>query len=227
MGVEFDSSDGAAWEHQLEGYASLLQALSKPNLQELDQFYMRTLPNLLQERQPSPFITAQELAKVVQWKLSRGKWRPKLLSYAQSLAEEDVKKASMASFSALPDLKAAISALSALKGVGPATASAVLAVAAPQIAPFMSDEAMIAVLGGVKDYTLRQYLLFADKLQRKAQELTKSNDKPFMVSDLERALWCAALEKRFPKAVEKEVDEHKDGKDPSVKDSNKKRKKRG
>lgn len=47
-----------------------------------------------------------------------------------------------------------------------------------------------------------------------------------MASDLERALWCAAIEKRFPKDAKKEVDEHKESEDPSVKDSKKKRRKR-
>ena len=37
-------------------------------------------------------------------------------------------------------LSAAIQCLTVLKGVGPATASAVLAVFAPDVAPFMSDE---------------------------------------------------------------------------------------
>ncbi|KAI5083467.1 hypothetical protein GOP47_0003210 [Adiantum capillus-veneris] len=233
MGVEYECDDGAAWEQQLEGYASFIEALNKPKLQELDDFYTRSLPSLVQERHPSPFITAQELVKVVQWKLSRGKWRPKLLSFASALTDDDVKAASLGSFSALPDLKVAINALTALKGVGPATASAILAAAAPDVAPFMSDEAMIAVLGGVKDYTLKQYLLFAEKLQCKAQELTKSSGKEFRPSELERALWCAAMEKRFPKSEEiekqdqKESEKHsKASNDISTKDSTRKRRKR-
>lgn len=51
-----------------------------------------------------------------------------------------MRSASEKAFAALPNLKEAISLLSVLKGVGPATASAVLAVHTPSIAPFMSDE---------------------------------------------------------------------------------------
>lgn len=226
MGLDFACSEGAVWKEQLESYASRIQALKKPKLQDLDDFYIHSLPNLVRGRQPSPFITRAELAKVVEWKLSRGKWRPRLLSYASSLDDEEVKAASMTSFSALPDLKVAINALSALKGVGPATASAVLAAVAPDVAPFMSDEAMIAVLGGVKDYSLKQYLLFADKLQSKAKEMTGLNDEKFTPSDLERALWCAAIEKRFPKSVEKGKSDHKKSDDPPAQDSSKKRRKK-
>ncbi|MCO5569197.1 hypothetical protein L7F22_022907 [Adiantum nelumboides] len=234
MGVEYDCNDGAAWQQQLEGYASFIEALKKPKLQELDDFYTRSLPSLVQQRHPSPFMTAQELVKVVQWKLSRGKWRPKLLSFASALTDNEVKTASLGSFLALPDLKVAINALTALKGVGPATASAVLAAAAPDVAPFMSDEAMIAVMGSVKDYTLKQYLLYAEKLQCKAQELTKSSGKEFSPSDLERALWCAAMEKRFPRSMEaqkKELQSEKRAKlkagdDTSNKDSTRKRRKK-
>ncbi|KAF2323946.1 hypothetical protein GH714_004189 [Hevea brasiliensis] len=105
----------------------------------------------------------------MQWKLSRGKWRPRLLDFVSSLDEELVKSASQKAFESLPDLRKAVSQLTVLKGVGPATASAVLAAYAPDVAPFMSDEAMEAALGTSKDYTLKQYLLFTDKLLSKSK----------------------------------------------------------
>lgn len=108
--------------------------------------------------------------------------------------------ASKKAFASLPDLSKAISNLMVLKGVGPATASAILAVYAPDIAPFMSDEvkfifyisitpeharcakqnlltemngvnlkALMAAMGRVKEYTLKQYIPFAEKLQKKAK----------------------------------------------------------
>lgn len=57
-----------------------------------------------------------------------------------SLDENLVESASAKAFAALPDLSKAVSELTVLKGVGPATASAVLAAYAPDVAPFMSDE---------------------------------------------------------------------------------------
>ncbi|CAI5515302.1 unnamed protein product [Closterium sp. Naga37s-1] len=68
-------------------------------------------------------------------------------------------------------LKAAVTELSTLKGVGAATASAVLAAFAPEVAPFMSDEAMVAALGDCKDYSLRRYLVFAKAMREKASVL--------------------------------------------------------
>ena len=58
----------------------------------------------------------------VDWKLTRGKWRPKLLDYAKAHYEEAVKSATGAAFKSIRDagsseegLKAAMSALTALK----------------------------------------------------------------------------------------------------------------
>lgn len=66
--------------------------------------------------------------------------RPRLLDFVSALDEAVVKSASQKAFQALPDISKAISELTVLKGVGPATASAVLAAYAPDVAPFMSDE---------------------------------------------------------------------------------------
>lgn len=62
------------------------------------------------------------------------------MGYAEALGEAEVEAASRAALAAIPDLARAVSELTALKGVGPATASAILAAFAPEIAPFMSDE---------------------------------------------------------------------------------------
>jgi DNA uptake protein ComE-like DNA-binding protein len=56
------------------------------------------------------------------------------------LDEAAVNSASSKAFQSLPDVSKAVSELTVLKGVGPATASAVLAAYAPDLAPFMSDE---------------------------------------------------------------------------------------
>lgn len=66
--------------------------------------------------------------------------RPRLLNFVAALDESAVKLASEKAFGSLPDISKAVSELTVLKGVGPATASAVLAAYAPDVAPFMSDE---------------------------------------------------------------------------------------
>lgn len=138
--MEFECPDVALWREALHSYDSAIRNLAKPNLLSLDDFYCKQLPNLLHQRRPDPYITTAELSTLMEWKLARGKWRPRLLSFVSSLDDAVVRDASRKAFAALPDVSKAVSELTVLKGVGPATASAVLAAYAPDVAPFMSDE---------------------------------------------------------------------------------------
>lgn len=56
-------------------------------------------------------------------------------------------------------------------GVGPATASAVLAAASPSC-PFMSDESLEAATGS-REYTVPAYLSLLERLREKAEQLTQ------------------------------------------------------
>ncbi|KAL5988308.1 hypothetical protein ACLOJK_036071 [Asimina triloba] len=190
--MDFGCSEVGVWREALASYKSRIKSLGKPDLPKLDDFYSDQLPLLLHQRRPTPFIAQPELHKLMQWKLARGKWRPRLLDFISSLDETQVKSTSERAFQSLPDLAKAVTELSTLKGVGPATASAVLAAYAPDVAPFMSDEAMVAAIGNSKDYSLKQYLFFAEKLQNKAKELSANGDL-LTPSDVERALWSSAI----------------------------------
>lgn len=68
-----------------------------------------------------------------------------MLDFVSNLDESVVKSASEKAFKSMPDLSKAVSELTVLKGVGPATASAVLAAYAPGVAPFMSDEVIFCL----------------------------------------------------------------------------------
>ncbi|KAK1555731.1 hypothetical protein Q3G72_030615 [Acer saccharum] len=197
MDFDFNCSILSVWKETLSSYQLIIESLNKPNLISLDEFYRNELPSLIQQRNPNPYVTTAELSKLMRWKLTRGKWRPRLLDFVSSLDDSLVKSASEKAFEALPDLNKAVSELTVLKGVGPATASAVLAAYAPHVAPFMSDEAMEAALGNSKDYSLKQYLLFANKLLAKAKELI-SEGESFTASDVERALWSSAIRAKLP-----------------------------
>ncbi|XP_073124864.1 uncharacterized protein [Henckelia pumila] len=188
----FKCSDASQWREVLSSYETLIKSHPKPNLVSLDHFYRDLLPNLLRQRNPHPYITADELSQLMQWKLARGKWRPRLLAFVSSLSDDVIQAASRKAFDSLPDVSKAVSELTVLKGVGPATASAVLAAYSPDVAPFMSDEAMEASVGDAKDYSLKRYLQFVEKMQTKAEELSTSKE-PFTPSDVERALWAAAI----------------------------------
>ncbi|PKI72478.1 hypothetical protein CRG98_007145 [Punica granatum] len=167
--MEFKCSDVNLWREALSAYSARIESLNKPDLVSLDSFYRHQLPPLLRGRNPNPHITKSELSQLMKWKLTRGKWRPRLMDFVSSLDEGTVKSASQKAFQALPDISKVVSELTVLKGVGPATASAILAAYAPEVAPFMSDEAMEAALGSSKDYSLKQYMLFVEKLQAKAK----------------------------------------------------------
>jgi hypothetical protein len=69
-----------------------------------------------------------------------GTFRPKLLALVQSNSANVIQDTTKAAFKVLPDIIAALKVLVALKGIGPATASLLLSVAAPDTVPFFSDE---------------------------------------------------------------------------------------
>ncbi|PIN00106.1 hypothetical protein CDL12_27394 [Handroanthus impetiginosus] len=190
--MDFKSSDVGLWREALSSYEAAIETLQKPNLIPLDDFYRKELPNLLHQRDPNPYITTDELSRLMQWKLARGKWRPRLLSFVSSLDDAVVRDASRKAFASLPDVSKAVSELTVLKGVGAATASAILAAYAPDVAPFMSDEAMVAAVGDSKDYSLKRYMVFVEKMQDKAKELSTSEEL-FTPSDVERALWSSTI----------------------------------
>ncbi|KAF2547166.1 hypothetical protein F2Q70_00023569 [Brassica cretica] len=207
MELDFKCSDVGVWKKALSSYESKVESLNKPDLVSLDQYYRVELPSLLHGRDPNPYLTTSELSQLMKWKLSRGKWRPRLLDFVSSLDDSVVKSASEKAFESLPDISKAVNELTVLKGVGPATASAVLAAYAPDIAPFMSDEAMEVALGNSKDYSLKRYLLFVTKLQKKSKEL-KLEGEWGGASDVERALWSCTVRSKS-KPAEKSSSEKK------------------
>lgn len=79
-------------------------------------------------------------------------------------------------FKKLPNIEQAIIALSNLKGVGTTMASAVLAAACPEGAPFMADECLMAIpeIEGI-DYTTKEYLNFAQHIQATVNRLNREH----------------------------------------------------
>uniref|UniRef100_K3WYB7 Uncharacterized protein n=1 Tax=Globisporangium ultimum (strain ATCC 200006 / CBS 805.95 / DAOM BR144) TaxID=431595 RepID=K3WYB7_GLOUD len=175
------SADAGEWATVWARYRDVVASVQKENLVELDEWIQTTLPVVLHERDPKPFITQSELVKLMEWKLKKGKWRPSLMKYIENLSAPAVKKASEKALTGLKNggpLKSAIEALCELKGVGPATASVVLA-AYDNNVPFMGDEALeaIAHIIGARKYTLGHYLNFATQLAEKAKWLNEQQTK--------------------------------------------------
>ena len=146
------SDDAGEWRAALDAYDERLAALNHPKLLTLDSWFRHELPSAVRSRDP-PRLLARELVELVDWKMTRGKVRPNLLNYAKAHAAKTVEDASAAALRALDDvlanekpaasaLESALAPLVALKGIGPATASAVLA--ATENLPMMSGR-LIAV----------------------------------------------------------------------------------
>ena len=113
----------------------------------------------------------------------------------------DAIRQSTSSASVNDDHEAALKELSKLKAVGPATASAILALWYPDSEPFMSDEGLdyATALGpddsGKKpnrEYTVKAWRTYKEEmLNRKEREEWDS------VDELEKALWSWAVLRKY------------------------------
>ena len=176
------------WRAALGRYDAVVAAQGVARLVELDGWYQRELPFLLEERTPA-YVTAMELAQLTEWKMARGVWRAPNLVLVRSNAPEVVIKTSALALAKAPHPTAPIKELATLKGVGPATASAVAAAHAPAVYPFFDElvAQQVPTLGAV-DWSVPYYARYADAIRARAGELG-AGFTPVMV---ERALWANA-----------------------------------
>lgn len=180
--------ESSRWREALDTYETVIERQGSDRLAELDRWYRTELPAAIASRR-EPHVTLDEMVMLTKWKMTRGKWRARNLSLVQGNEAEEVVRASMEALRGVPDATAPISRLAKLSGVGPATASAVMAAAAPEVYPFLDDVAAEQVpgLGPVK-YTLGYYRDYSEALLGKA-EIVGRSWTPVMI---ERALWAAA-----------------------------------
>ena len=117
-------------------------------------------------------MTLDELAKITEWKMARGTWRQRNLVLVQSNSPELVEETSREALSNTPDAKKPISILSRLSGVGPATASAVVAATAPEIYPFFDDLVAEQIEGlGKIGFTSSFYNRYSEAIRDRAGRL--------------------------------------------------------
>ncbi|XP_782128.2 uncharacterized protein LOC576762 [Strongylocentrotus purpuratus] len=194
----FKSASAEEWTKVLELYNQVLKLkaskIQKPggskNLLDLDKWFQTELSQAIQERKER-YITHEELTKLMKWKLSRGKFRPRLTEMVQTNSSDLVEKSSRQAFKKLPNVGAAIKELIVLKAVGPATASAVLAAGAPEHAPFMADESMLAIPGqSPLAYTEAAYKRYNAEVQDCVKRLKKEDPSgEWTPHKVELALW--------------------------------------
>jgi hypothetical protein len=177
-----------AWDEALDRYDAVVAAQGVEGLVEHDRWYRDELPGAIRGRAPAHLIL-DELVRITRWKMARGVWRARNLSLVQANAPEVVRDTSAAALAAIPDPRAPIALLAKLGGVGPATASAVAAAAAPEVYPFLDELVAARVPGlGPTAYTAAYYARYAGALRERAAALGDG----WTPAAVERALWADA-----------------------------------
>ncbi|XP_072022117.1 uncharacterized protein [Amphiura filiformis] len=210
----FMSASPTEWEcvHNLYNKVLLAKALkiNKPggmkNLLDLDKWFQEELPTIIQGRKEK-YITHEEITKLMKWKISRGKFRP-LLAMVQTNSAELVESASKKAFKKLPNVASAIKELTVLKAVGPATASAVLAAGAPEHAPFMADESMLAIPGLTPlQYTPSHYGRYAEQVKACVKRLNKEDSSSsWTAHKVELTLWTHYMANKLDPSLLQQAD---------------------
>lgn len=172
--------------HALDGYDAVVERQGVARLPELDRWYRIELPALI-ARRTVPHVTHAELVRVTEWKMARGVWRQPNLVLVRGNEPAAVEQRTTAAIARIPHATAPLAELGELKGVGPATASAVASAAAPEVYPFFDElvAAQLPGLGPVK-WTLTYYARYATALRERAAALGGE----WTPTRLERALWA-------------------------------------
>jgi hypothetical protein len=170
-----------------------LRAQGVNGLEELDRWYREELPGLIASRTP-PYVTGEELAQVTRWKMKRGVWRQRNLLLVEANPEAEVEQTSREAFAAVPDPRKPVSLLVRLRGVGPATASGVLAAYSPEMYPFF-DEMVAGQMPGLGEvaFTAPFYYRYAEMLRTRAEELNEvCGHHVWTANDVGQALWAVS-----------------------------------
>jgi hypothetical protein len=177
-----------SWRRALERYDHVVDSQGVARLPELDRWSRHELPGLLAARK-SAHVILPELVRLTEWKMARGVWRAPNLILVRSNPPAQVVSTSTAALAAAPHATTPIATLATLKGVGPATASAVASAYRPEVYPFFDELVAAQVPGlGAVAWTLAYYARYAGALRARAAQLG-GDWTPVMV---ERALWSNA-----------------------------------
>lgn len=183
----WSSTDPQLWQSALEAYDDVIVAQGVRPLAELDRWYRETLPAAIAARR-RPHVTHEELVRVTEWKMARGVWRARNLALVRGNPADRVEEQSAEALAAVPDLRRPVELLAELDGVGPATASAVVAAASPDH-PFFDELVAAQVPGLVKvAFSAPYYARYAEAIRARAAAL----GPPWTPVAVERALWAFA-----------------------------------
>ncbi|XP_061456381.1 uncharacterized protein LOC133372111 [Rhineura floridana] len=188
--------DPAYWRTVLNAYQDVVAARGskQKKIIALDKWYQEELPIAVAGRKEK-HLTKEELVKLMEWKLSRGMFRPRLQQLVATNSSETVESCTRKAFQLLPDVASAVTELCQLKAVGPATASAILAAGAPEVAAFMADEVVESLPGLAPiQYTLKHYMRYLDEIQSCVEKLNKADaERAWTPHRVEMGLWAWAV----------------------------------
>ena len=118
-------------------------------------------------------VSQEELLRVIRWKMGRGVWRERNLRLAQENPEQEIVDRTARALAAVPDPRQPVVEIARLRGVGAATASAVLAALHPADYPFLDKTVAVQVRGlGAPAFTVPYYLAYASALHTRAAALS-------------------------------------------------------
>ncbi|WP_337170066.1 hypothetical protein [Gemmatimonas aurantiaca] len=183
-------TDSAVWQQALDRYPDVIAQQPAPRLVELDTWYRDVLTPIVQARTPRR-VTHEELVRITEWKMTRGVWRGPNLTLVRGNAPDAVDQAGMTAADHLDQLTRAIGAYTALAGVGPATASAVLAIVDPDRYPFFDELVANQISGlGPVAWSVSYYRRYVDAIVKRATGLGAAWNAVLV----ERALWANGAE---------------------------------
>jgi hypothetical protein len=186
------NDDTAAWSAALESYPAVIEARVVSRLPELDSWYRDELPGLLAGRSPLQ-LSSDELVRVTEWKMKRGAWRARNLVLVRGNDPDDVERATREAFALIPEPRKPVARIAELAGVGPATASAVLAAVRPDLYPFFDEDVAAQIPGlGPVAFTMPYYIRYATRLRDRATELGDD----WAAHAVGMALWAWAIGRR-------------------------------
>ncbi|KAF5237621.1 hypothetical protein FAUST_5964 [Fusarium austroamericanum] len=196
------------------------------SLEVLDEFrYNEALDNFGAGKRIRP-MTLDDIKTLVEWKLRHGKFRPTLMKLVSSNdpdVAQDVIKQALEIYDEKADTVATLDVLTRLRGIGPATASLLLAVHDASRVIFFADEAFWWLCCSGKQspikYNAKEYRMLCsevddlrNRLAVKASDIEKvayvlmkqSHDAAPVKKEKESALSTATAPAKKRKAVSKE-----------------------
>jgi hypothetical protein len=191
--VLWDEDTCEPWHAALAAYPAAVSTYGGARLLETDRWYHEVWPAEVHAR-PRPMVSQEELLRVIRWKMGRGVWRERNLRLAQENSEQEVVDRTARALAAVPDPRQPVVEIARLRGVGAATASAILATLHPADYPFLDETVAVQLRGlGAPSFTVPYYLAYASALRARATALAaRCAHEPWTPHALDLALWASS-----------------------------------